>query len=295
MLITLKFANFYLSNHYYAGYGYVSELKTPNLSTKKGTAIDSYRFSVPIAALDRLYQAPAYLCYNTPLKVYLDKIGYNGGKLIIDGYISKITVTAKNIAEFTVSSIASWQMKQSLAPAVSGSCQNHIYSENCGLDQEQHKYSFSYVSIDAMTGAISLSIDKVAGTIVLGNSTYSSGSSAFLTLANWRNGHILINNYYPARIVDVTEDKIFLNINFVNKVIQVYNVQVFMHCDKTYGICYTTFNNTKNFWGFPNTGNNLQTFDIFSASDLTFCGDDLQQQELEPCDTDDNLFGVKFR
>ncbi len=288
MLITIAVANKYkLANHYTDETAvYVSSLKLSSISTKKGVAIDTFKFTIEKEVFDTLGEAFTYLCYDTPIKLYLDNI------LIHSGYVNKLNTTAKNQVSIDVASIQSWQMKQFLSPAMASNCQNQVYSENCTLDSNDYNFVFSTVEINCFTGSIDININ--GNDIILGGSTSSNGNDQFLDLDKWWNAIVIINGIYRTTVVNVTEDKIFLGLNYLDMLVTTISLVVYLKCDKTYGECYSRFSNTKNFWGFANNGNKIQTFDIFSASSLEFCGDDLQNQDYLECDSDFSLFGVDF-
>ncbi len=289
MLITIVLADKYkLANHYTdVDATYISSLKIATITTKKGITIDVFKFTIEKEVIDSLGEAFTYLCYDTPIKLYLDNI------LVHSGYVNKIKTTAKNQITIDVSSIQSWQMKQFLSPAMASSCQNQVYSENCTLDANAYKFDFSTVEINCFTGEASINIS--GGSITLGGNTSSNGNAQFLDLSKWWNAIVIINGVYRTTVVNVTEDKIFFGLNYLDMTVTTVSLTVYLKCDKTYGECYSRFSNTKNFWGFANNGNKIQTFDIFSASSLEFCGDDLQNQDYLECDSDFNLFGVDFR
>jgi len=288
MLVTIQVANKYkLANHYMDEQAvYVSSLKIDTISTKKGIATDTFKFVIEKEVFNSLGETFTYLCYDTPVKLYIDNV------LVISGYVSKLNTTAKNQVTLDVASIASWQMTQFLSPAIASSCQNQTYSENCTLDKDIHKFEFSTVDIDCFTGSIDIGVS--GNEITLGGNVSSNGNSLFLNLSNWWNAIVIINDIYRTTVVNVSDNKIFLGLNYLDMAVTTVSLVVYLKCDKTYGECYSRFNNTKNFWGFANNGNQVQTFDIFSASSLEFCGDELQEQTYIECDSDFNLFGVNF-
>lgn len=286
MLMTILLANKYkIANHYMDPEAtYISSLGDQTISTKKGIATDTFKFTVEKDVIDFLGETFTYLCYDTPAKVYLD------GVLIISGYVTKLSTTAINQITIDVSSIMKWQMAQFLSPAISGLCQNQVYSENCGLIATDYSASFTTVEIDCFTGSADISIS--GGVVTLGGN--ATASSIFSDLDMWWNAIVIIDGVYRTTVASVTDDKIYFGINYLDMMATTTTLTVYLKCDKTYGECFARFSNTKNFWGFANTGNKVQTFDIFSASNLTFCGDELQEQAFEPCDTDFNIFGINI-
>lgn len=289
MLITLAIANkFKIANHYEdTSATYISSLSINNVTTKKGVAIDSISFTLEEVVFDSLNESFFYICYETPVNVFIDS------HLVIAGYIDTITSTSDNKINFNISSIMKWQYQQFLAPAIEGSCQNQVYSENCKLNKDTFNYQFTTVDIDCFTGKVNLAIGS--SSITLGNNTSSTGNRLFLNRQNWWNAIVIINGIYRTTVVNVTSDAIYLGINFLDLKLTTVSLIVYLKCDKTYGQCYSRFNNTQNFWGFANTGNQVQTIDIFSGSNLTFCGIELQNQDFEACDIDFSIYGVDLR
>lgn len=285
MLVTIQVANDYkIANHYTdVDAIFVSSLSIVSLSTKKGIATDSFRFSIEKAVLDHLDETFTYLCYDTPISIFIDNI------LVLSGIVDKVNTSSTKVVEFDIVSIMQWQLEQFVAPSVSALCQNQVYSTNCGLDQNSYKYTFTTVDVNCFTGAISL--DTLGGTVTLGGNT-GAGNSAFLTRDMWWNAIVIINGKYRTTVVNVTDTDIYLGINYMDMNVTTVSLEVYLKCDKTYGECYSRFNNTQNFWGFSNTGRKLQTFDIFSATALDYCGEELVIQDPLSCDTDFNIFGV---
>lgn len=289
MLITLAIANkFKLANHFTDETAiYVSSLKLDSISTKKGNAIDTISFTLENAVLDSIDESFLYVCYETIVDVYIDS------NLIIAGYIDTLTSTSDNKINFGISSVMKWQYQQFLAPALAGSCQNQVYSTNCKLNADSFNYQFTTVKINCFTGKVALTITEP--NIILGDNVSSTGNSLFLDRQNWWNAIVIINGIYRTTVTNVTDDAIYLGINFLDIKLTTVSLTVYLKCDKTYGQCYSRFNNTKNFWGFANTGNQVQTIDIFSGSNLTFCGIELQEQDLIACDIDFSIYGVDLR
>ncbi len=284
MLITLSIADYKIANHYTDPLAtFVSSLRIPTINTKKGIATDTFKFIIERSVIDYLGESFTYLCYDTPVSLYIDNL------LIFKGFIDKLNTTAKNKVEITVASIMLWQLNQFVAPAVSGSCQSQVYSENCTLNQDDFKYDFTTVDVDCFTGAILL--DTLGGIATLGGNS-GVGNDLFLDREMWWNAFVIINGKYKTTVVNVTDDKIYLGINYLDLMITTVSLTVYLKCDKTYGECFSRFSNTKNFWGFSNVGRKISTIDIFSASNLEFCGEDYVDQEFAYCDTDFSIFGV---
>ncbi len=285
MLITLHIANSYkIANHFLdVEATYVSSLKINTISTKKGIATDNIKFSIEKEVLDYLGESFTYLCYDTPIDVYVDNY------LLFKGYIDKLNTSSKNTVEIEVKSIMEWQFKQFVSPMISGRCQSQAYSENCTLDKNDFKYDFTTVNIDCFTGAVSLDTYRSIATLG-GNS--GVGNDIFLDKAMWWNAIVIINGKYRTTVVNVTDENIYLSINYLNLLITTVSLTVYLKCDKTYGECFSKFNNTKNFWGFANTGRKATTIDIFSATELTYCGEHLAETEFVYCATDFSIFGI---
>ena len=284
MLITLYIADYKIANHYTDPLAtYVSSLKLPSISTKKGIATDSFKFNVEKEVLDHLNESFTYLCYNTPVDLYIDN------QLIFKGYVDKLNTSAKRVVEINVVSVMQWQLNQFVSPMISGKCQNQVYSENCTLSQEDYKYEFTAVEVDCFTGGVSL--DTLGGVATLGGNS-GAGNDLFLDREMWWNAFVIVNGKYKTTVVNVTDDKIHLGINYVDLMITTVSLTVYLKCDKTYGECFYRFSNTKNFWGFANVGRKATTIDIFSASNLEYCGEELVEQAFEYCDTDFSIFGV---
>lgn len=285
MLITLSIANNYkIANHLTdPDATYISSLKINSVSTKKGIATDTYKFTMERDVVDHLDQSFLYLCYDTPADLYIDNI------LIFKGYINKIDTSAKSIVSLNVTSIMNWQLQQFAAPQIDSLCQNQVYSENCTLIKEDFSYVFTTVDINCFTGEVTL--DTLGGYATLGGNT-GTGNDLFLDTSMWWNAFVIINGIYKTTVVNVIDGKIFLGLNYMDMNITTTSLVVYLKCDKTYGECYSRFNNTRNFWGFANTGRKISTIDIFSASDLEYCGQELANQDFEYCSTDVSIFGI---
>lgn len=314
MRITITVANISIANYYKEGSTYVSSISINSISSKKGLAIDSLVLSLDTEVLNVLNLQMIYLFYNTLINVYVEE------SLVLAGYVSKINNTSDSQVKLDITSTYNWHSKQFVAPSINALCQNQIYSKNCGLNATNFKISFSNVKLNCFTGSVSLSIDKTAHTITLGDSTTSidvdnladgnlslyDGNTTtvsavsvinnpmFYERSNWWNTIVIVNSHYRGSIVNVTDKAIYLDINYLNLEVQLDTVDIYLKCDKTYGDCYSRFNNIQHFWGFPNNGKLLNTIDIFSAENLDYCGEDIVDQEFEYCDTDFNIFGVNL-
>ncbi len=299
MLVLLNFANkFKLANYYIDGATYVSSLKVNNFNSKKALAIDSISFNLHTEVFDSIGESLAYICYNTLVDVYLDE------QKVMQGYVDKLATSSTTNVRLTLRSLVALHSKLTISPQIENTCQNQVYSYMCGLNKNDFACEFTNVTIDCFTGLVTLDIDGVAGTASLGGSpsatfpraatTAPINNPLFLKKENWWNAFVILNDVYRATVVNVSESAITLDINHLEATVTASNVKVYLKCDKTYGTCYKRFSNTKNFWGFPNNGNKIQTLDIFSASSLEYCGADYSDQEFEYCDTDFNIFGVNI-
>ena len=315
MIATIVDANSYaLANHFNDPDAiFIEDLGITTVSTRKGLASDSFRFSLNLEVLDSLDKSFLYLCYNTPADLYIDR------QLLITGFIDKISLDAKGHVSFEVSSMMKLHGSQFFTPSMTTSCQNEVYSKNCKLKPSEWSYHFQDVLIDGLTGRVSLDIDSLAKDISLGGSIRvgadliadgntvtldgntdlvdpdtSVNNGSFLRRELWWSAYVVLDGLYRSHVVNVTDDAIYLSMNFLNTKKIAHTVQVYLKCDKTYGQCFSRFQNTNNFWGFPTNGRLLGTFDIFSASELNYCGDQEAATILESCPTDSSIYGVNL-
>jgi hypothetical protein len=310
MLITIHIADFKLANHYINPEAiFVSDFKLRVVKTKKGLASDNLTFTLHKDIFDTMNKSFAYSCYDTPVKIFIDD------ENIFDGYISKLSTEKTNRVKFEINSLSKWFLAVDATPKITTYCQNQLGSANCGIEPKEYKYSFTNVHIDGFTGLVTLSIDKVAEEITLGSSTSQAtniydgneelydgnniytittkvvNNPVFLELENWVNAIVIIDNEYKTNIVNVTKDAIYLVLNFTNTKLVAGTLDVYLKCDKTYGQCYKRFNNVSNFFGFANSREDISTIDIFSATNLVYCGQ--EEQEFLDCPFDNNLYGVE--
>jgi len=310
MLLTIQIADIKLANHYLDPEAiYVSDFKLRVMKVKKGLASDNLTFTLHKDIFDSLNKSFIYSCYNSLTKIYIDN------ELLFNGYVNKISTEKTDRVKFDIQSLTKWYFATDATPKKTAYCQNQLGSINCAIDIEKFSGSFNNVDIDGFTGRIALNIDKANYTISLGSSSssfipiidgneqlidgnirlYDPGvnNPMFLELLNWENAYVVINDVYKTNIVNIASDAIYLALNFTNTKLRAESLKVYLKCDKTYGICYSRFNNVQNFWGFPNNREDISTIDIFSATNLTYCGQD-NEQELEECPNDHNLFGVEL-
>jgi hypothetical protein len=162
------------------------------------------------------------------------------------------------------------------------------------IDQVNKTISLGGSPIQGVSLYADGNIDLIDGNIDLTTVEPMSNNPIFLDRKMWWNAIVFINDTYRSTVVNITDDRVFFALNYINDIKEAATVSVYLKCDKTYGQCFSRFNNVNNFWGFANTGRQVQTFNVFSAESLTYCGEDLAQQDLEECPSDFNLFGVSF-
>ncbi len=338
MLITLLVANsFKIANHLTdPDATYMSGLIVRSLTSKKGIVSDRLSFSLTTAAIDALEEELMYLCYDTSIKVYLDN------KLFLNGYVTKVSSDAKDLVKFEVTSVLNYKLSQPMTPKLDTTCQNQVYSKNCGLDPLKHRIVASDVTVHCLTGYFKMAKsgdnlyigERTNADILDGNLEYHDGNlefidpfgagytvinftpidgnenwydgnlelvdafakpnKAFYDIDNWVGTILMLNGKYRSRVTRVENDRVYLFLNYLDKDIVIDTVEMYLACDKTYGICHKRFQNTPRFWGFPNVGKQVATLDIFSADDLTYCGSHEAELPEDTCGTDDNLFGVSI-
>ncbi len=309
MLITIHIADVKLANHYNdIDALYVSDFKLKTIKTKKGLASDDLVFTLHKDIFDSIDRSFIYSCYGSPVKLFLDDI------LLFNGYIDKLSTERTNRIKFNIKSNIYWFFKTNASPKKTVYCQNQLGAVNCGINVLFYKASFENVPIDGFTGYVSLRIKKDEKEVILG------GSSSFMTpiidgnevlkdgnlelvqpllntpllleLENWTNAYVVINGVYKTNIVNIINNAIYLGLNFTDTKLVAETLDIYLKCDKTYGQCYKKFNNVQNFWGFPNNREDIAKVDIFSATNLVYCGQ--EEQEFEECPFDHNLYGVEL-
>jgi len=310
MLITLLVANSYkIANHLNNSDAvYIDSLKINSLVSKKGLAIDKVSFTIDTESLDTLNESFFYLSYNTPIKLFIDDL------LILDGFISTVNVSSKAVVSFQIADKMEYFLRQSFVPSIASVCQNQIYSKFCGLRALDFHLLATQVEINCLTGFFYYRIDgfklfigqneydfePIDGNLHLydGNSQLYGNldipNNLFKNPDNWIGMIVIINGKYKATVTSYTENKFFLSLNYLDKRIIADTLDFYMPCDKTYGTCAVRFNNTNNFWGFPNTGLKLKTYSIFSADSLEYCGSEEAELPQEDCPLDHSLFGVEI-
>lgn len=308
MLITLHVANsFKLANHLMDPEAiYLSDISIKTVTSKKGLIADRLAVVVQMAALDALAESFLYLSYDTAVQVFIDN------RLVIDGYVTKISNNTKDEARFGITSVLAYKFKQSMAPKLSTTCNSQIYSVQCGLDVTRHTVQATGIPVHCLTGYFD--VIKDGETLIIGNTVlefYSYDGNKHLYDGNtklvdaetqlnplfldptvWAGMIVVINGKYKTRVTKLEGSKAYVTLNYLDQTIVAETMDFYLACDKTYGVCYKRFKNTRNFWGFPNVGKQVKTVDVFSADNLTYCGSDEAELPKEACPTDSSLFGV---
>jgi hypothetical protein len=310
----LQFADFSISNYYTEEAIFIEDLTISRFNSKRGLTVDSLSVDIHREVLDHIAESFSYICYRTKVKVIVDDLE------VLDGYIDKIAISTTGNVSWSIVSIVTWFQELSLAPKLSFRCQNQIYSQTCGLNPMKHSIEFRNVNIDLFTGNVPLAIDVPNKAISLGGgppinltleyfdgnvSTYDGNSQilipservpphSFLELKSWWNAYVIINDKYRSEVTFVGDNYISLAISHTVGIAVADKLEVYLSCDKTYGICYNKFDNLNNFWGFANLGQTISTIDIFTASNLEYCGADYADTSFEYCASDFSLFGVNL-
>lgn len=283
MLVTLDFFNgtYRIANHNLdKTANFISDLALSGLSIKRGLASDTATINLAKAVLDVTVNKLVYLLLDTPVRIEFYDSGSAVFKHAIDGFISKITFKGSDIVALTVTSKVSYHMKQMFVPEIASTCQNQIFSKMCGLVKSQFKGSDTRVTIDCLTGMMDYTsaLEVVHGSI-----------------DNVQLAYVVLDGHFKTRVigVDRLNKKLYLAMNFDNLSISV-DIDIYLYCNKTYGQCHTRFNNIKNFYGFAGKGQSVKNFDVFSATGLTYCGEDVAALPQDVCGTDNSIFGIKI-
>ncbi len=283
MLVTLDFFNgvYRIANHNLDSTAtYIDRLNLTGLSIKRGLATDSAVLSISKSVLNITVSKLVYLILDTPVKVDFYDSDSDDFKYALDGYISKITTRNIDEVSLTIYSKISYHMKQSFLPEIASTCQNQLFSKMCGLVKTNYVGSDTGVVLDCLTGVM----DYTAALEAV------HGSIANLSLA-----YVVLDSYFKTRVIgiDRVNKKLYLAMNFLDLSITV-DVDIYLYCNKTYGQCYQRFNNIKNFYGFAGKGQSVSNFDVFSATGLDYCGEDVAQLPQESCGSDNNIFGIEL-
>jgi len=238
--------------------------------------------------------------------VYVDNL------LAISGYVTKVSSNAVDVVKLEITSLLAYKMKETATPKLSTTCQSQVYSKMCGLEPDRHRMTVTNVPISCLSGFFN--ILKGAETISIGDTTVefipidgnlrlydgnlthidtlTQTNFKFYNLDIWVGMIVIINGVYRTKVTKIIGDKAYIAMNYLDMETTANTIDFYLPCDKTYGICHKRFNNTARFWGFPNVGKQVNTYDIFSADNLTYCGSDEAILPKDDCPLDDNLFGV---
>lgn len=283
MLTTLVFSSsIKLANHNLdSSTTYISSLDLTGLSIKRGIATDSATLKISIGALDYLGLSLLYLVPHSPVDIYIYDLKTDTFKLALKSYIAKIAHTTTDEVTLTLESRASYHATQFFVPNLESTCQAQAYSKMCGLDKNMYKATSLNITLDGLTGAIPYTAEMQA---------------RFPNIEDLYLAHIVMNGYYKARVVGVnrTSGLLYILVHYYDKQVSISSLDIYLYCNKTYGMCYQRFSNTKNFYGFPSIGQTVKNFNIFSAGNITYCGSDVATAFIDTCSTDDNLFGIQI-
>lgn len=283
MLVTLDFfsGSYRIANHNLDSTAeYVSSLTLSSLSIKRGLATDSTTITISKTVLDLVVDELVYLILDTPIRLDFYDTDSASFKYGIDGYISKIKAKGLDLVVLTITSKIKYHMKQMFVPEIAATCQNQLFSKMCGLDKTNFVGSDTGVSLDCLTGAIDYT---------------TALETAHGSIENLNLAYVVLNGNFKTRVtgVDRINKKLYLAMNFIDKTI-IVDIDIYLYCNKTYGQCYLRFDNVKNFYGFAGKGQNVTNFDVFSATGLDYCGEDVAQLPKDTCDTDNNIFGISL-
>ncbi len=281
MLVTLDFfsSTYRIANHNLDDTAtFISNLKITNLSVKRGLAVDSATIVLNKSVLDATVDELVYLILDTPVLIQFYDTDSDTFKYGIDGYISKVLNKQANEVSLTITSKVSYHMKQMFIPEIAGTCQTQLFSKMCGLNKTGFVGSDTGVSVDCLTGVMDYT---------------TALETAHGSIDNLQLAYVVLNGNFKTRVtgIDRVNKKIYLAMNFIDKIITV-DIDIYLYCNKTYGQCHLRFSNVKNFYGFAGKGQSVTNFDVFSATGLTYCGEDVASLPAEDCPTDENIFGI---
>jgi len=283
MLVTLEFFNgaYKLANHNLdTSADYINNLVLTNLSVKRGLATDSATVDISKKVIDTLISPLIYLILDTPVKVDFYDTDSDEFKYGINGYISKLSNKGTDTITLTISSKISYHMKQGFIPEIAATCQNQLFSKMCGLTKSNFVGSDTGLTLDCLTGSINYT---------------STLENIFGSIENLNLAYIVLDGNFKTRVigVDRINRKLYIALNFMDKTITV-DVDIYLHCNKTFGQCHTRFDNVKNFYGFAGKGQTVKNFNIFTSTGLTYCGEDIAELPSDTCSTDNNIFGIEI-
>lgn len=289
MLVTLELSNTYkIGNHNKdIDTTYISDLVVKSMSLKSGLAADTVEITIPKSALDSISPL-IYLTSNYSAKVFI--YTNNILELALDGIVNKVSHTVDKNISLSIGSKASYYMSQLFLPRIENVCQLQVYSEMCKLNQANYKISLASVPVDAITGLIPYTLTNT--TLTLGGvSVDITGMPLFKVKENYTLAFLKLNTVFRSRILSISDTNISIDLNFIDEQTTM-DFDIILSCDKTFGTCYSRFNNTQNFFGFTNKGKTIKNYNIFTSEALVYCG----QQDLpqDTCTTDNTLLGVEL-
>ena len=293
MLMTLLVANnTKIANHNLDDRAtYIEDLSIRNLVIRKGLATDVCNLDIPRAALDQI-DPLIYLTTGNPCDISIfvdDAFNLPTWLKVMSGYITDIVEKKDDLISLKIASKYSFYQNQFFMPKVSHLCQNQIYSINCSLDKSNFSVTIPNVVIDCLTGKVEFSL--------LSNSLTCNGITVELTggLLNrtsedLEQAYVILGGLFKSRIIGLTDEAFYLDLNFTDITITT-NITLILSCDKSYGMCYKKFSNTRNFFGFANSAQQAKNYNIFTSSALDYCGD---YEDQSVCSLDNTLFGVSL-
>jgi len=289
MLVTLELSNgIKIGNHNKdADTTYLSDLSIRSISLKSGLASDSINVVIPKSSLD-MVSPLIYLTSNYGIKVFT-YINENL-ELVLDGMVTRVSHTIKKDISLSIGSKASYYMTQLFLPRIENVCQLQVYSEMCKLDKEEYKLAIPSVPVDAISGLIPYELTDTTFTLG-GVSIDISSKPLFKKKENYTLAFIRLNSVFRSRILSISDNNISIDLNYIDTQVNL-DFEIFLSCDKTFGMCYNRFNNTQNFFGFTNRGKSIKNYNIFTSEALTYCGD--YEAPDDQCLTDKALFGVEL-
>jgi hypothetical protein len=150
----------------------------------------------------------------------------------------------------------------------------------CGLNRDLFKGVDPVISIDCLTGAIDYT---------------PALQGAFGDIDNIYLAHIVLGGLFNTRVVSIDKvaNKFYVLLNYYDMSITT-SLTAYLYCNKTFGMCYERFNNVKSFYGFPSMSQGVKTFNIFSATNITYCGQNIATTDTASCSSDTNLFGIQL-
>lgn len=282
MLVTLEFYNSVkIANHNLDSTAtFIDRLEFTGLSIKRGITVDTASLTVSRSIMNDLNLALVCLVMNTPVKVSFYDLNTGAFKPALDGYVAKMANKGVDEVTLSIESKVSFHSKQFFVPTLDSSCQNQVYSKMCGLNRNLFKATSPSITIDCLTGAIDYTTDF---------------SSVFGDIDNIYLAHIVLGGFFKTRVISIDRlaNKFYVLLNYYDMSLTT-SITAYLYCNKTFGMCHTRFNNVKSFYGFPSIGQGVKTFNIFSATNITYCGQDIAVTDIASCSSDTNLFGIQL-